>query len=145
MLARHSTSQQVAKRAKIILMASEGKNHRQIARELKVSRKMARLWRERWLELKQKDVPLRERLWDAERPGTPTKFTTEQVLQLFTMACESPEKYGRPISHWTSTELAQEMVEQKIVESISPRHVARLLSEATLKPHSSEYWLNPLI
>jgi transposase len=115
-------------------MASKGKNHRQIARELKISRKMARLWRERWLELKKKDVPVRERLLDAERPGSPTKFTTEQVLQLFAMACESPEKYGRPISHWTSTELAEEMEKQGIVSSISARHVGRLLSEATLKP-----------
>jgi putative transposase len=142
-LARHSTSQQVAKRAKIILLASVGKNHRDIARELDISRKMARLWRERWLELKQKDVTVKERLLDAERPGTPTKFTTEQILQLFTIACEPPEKYGRPISHWTSTELAEEMENQEIVETISPRHIARLLSEATLKPHQSEYWLNP--
>lgn len=61
-LARHSTSQQVAKRAKIVLLASLGKNHRDIARELDISRKMARLWRERWLELKQKDVTVKERL-----------------------------------------------------------------------------------
>ena len=80
-LARHSTSQQVAKRAKIVLLASLGKNHRDIARELDISRKMARLWRERWLELKQKDVTVKERLLDAERPGSPTKFTSEQVLQ----------------------------------------------------------------
>jgi putative transposase len=146
-LARHHTSQQVAKRANILLMASKGKNHRQIARELKISRKMARLWRERWLELKKKDVPVRERLLDAERPGSPTKFTTEQVLQLFAMACESPEKYGRPISHWTSTELASEMEKQGIVSSISARHVGRLLSEATLKPHQSEslvHWIASL-
>ncbi len=142
-LARHSTSQQVAKRAKIILLASQGKNHRTIAKELDISRKMARLWRERWLQLKQKDALVKERLLDAERPGSPTKFTTEQVLQLFAIACESPEKYGRPISHWTSRELAEEMVKQGIVESISTRHVGRLLSEATLKPHVSEYWLNP--
>ena len=142
-LARHSTSQQVAKRAKIILLASQGKNNRTIARELDISRKMARLWRERWLQLKQKDVTVLERLLDAERPGSPTKFTTEQVLQLFAIACESPAKYGRPISHWTSRELAEEMEIQGIVRSISPRHVARLLSEATLKPHQSEYWLNP--
>ena len=63
-LARHSTSQQIAKRAKIIVLASEGKNHRDIARDLELSRKMARLWRERWLELKQKDVPVKERLLD---------------------------------------------------------------------------------
>ena len=142
-LSRHSTPQQIAKRAKIILMASEGENHRTIARELNISRKMARLWRERWLELKEKDVSVEERLMDAARRGAPTQFTTEQVLQLFAIACESPEKYGRPISHWTSTELAEEMVKQKIVDYISPRHVARLLSEASLKPHLSEYWLNP--
>ena len=142
-LSRHSTSQQIAKRAKIILMASQGENHRTIARELNISRKMARLWRERWLELKEKNVSVEERLMDAARRGAPTQFTTEQVLQLFAIACESPEKYGRPISHWTSRELSEEMVKQKIVDSISPRHIARLLSEATLKPHLSEYWLNP--
>ena len=85
-LARHSTSQQVALRTKIILLASQGKNHRTIARELNISRKMARLWRERWLGLKNKDIPVKERLLDAERSGSPTKFTTEQVLQLFTIA-----------------------------------------------------------
>ena len=143
LLARHSTGQQIAKRAKIVLLAAQGKNHRQISRELGVSREMARLWRERWLELKQKDIPIRKRFQDAERPGVPTKFTTEQVLTLFATACESPEKYGIPISHWTSRELAEVMREQGIVESISPRHVGRLLSEATLKPQQSEYWLNP--
>lgn len=142
-LARHSTSQQIAKRAKIIVIAAQGKNHRQIARELEISREMARLWRERWLELKQDEVPVTERLLDAERPGVPTKFTTEQVLKLFAIACEPPEKYGRPISHWTSRELAEEIVKQGIVESISIRHVGRLLQEATLKPHRAEYWLNP--
>ena len=143
LLARHSTGQQIVKRAKIVLLAAQGKNHRQISRELGVSREMARLWRERWLELKQKEIPIRERFKDAERPGAPTKFTTEQVLNLFALACEPPEKYGIPISHWTSRELAEVIKEQGIVESISPRHVGRLLSEATLKPHQSEYWLNP--
>ncbi len=142
-LARHSTSQQIAKRGQIILLAAQGKNHRQIATELGVSREMTRLWRERWLELKQEEVAILERLKDAERPGAPTKFTTEQVLNLFAIACEEPEKYGKPISHWTSRELAEVMREQGIVESISKRHVGRLLSEATLKPQQSEYWLNP--
>ena len=30
-VARHSTSQQVAKRAKIVLLASQGRNHRDLA------------------------------------------------------------------------------------------------------------------
>jgi len=53
---------------------------------------------------------------------------------LFALACIEPSNYGRAISHWTERELADEMVKQCIVESIS-RHVGRLLQEAQLKPH----------
>ena len=68
---------------------------------------------------------------------------SEQILQLFAMACEKPDNYGRPISHWTSRELADEMIKQGIVATISPRHVGRLLEEADLKPHQSQCWLSP--
>ncbi len=140
---RHRTPQQIALRANIILLADEGLNHRDIGRELSISRDMARLWRNRWLDLSQKDTPILERLVDAPRSGGPATFSLEQVLQLFAIACESPETYGRPISQWTSRELADEMIKQGIVECISPRHVGRLMDEADLKPHQSQYWLNP--
>lgn len=140
---RHSTPQQIAIRASIILLAADGQNHREIARELNISRDMARLWRNRWLELSQKDIPVVERLADAPRPGGPMTFSLEQILQLFAIACEKPEDYGRPISHWTARELADEVIKQSIVVSISPRHVGRLMNEADLKPHQSQYWLNP--
>lgn len=140
---RHNTPQQLGLRASIILLADQGDNHQEIARELQISRDMARLWRNRWLELSQKEVSVVERLQDAERPGAPATFSLEQILQLFAMACEKPEQYGRPISQWTAGELADEMVKQGIVESIFPRHVGRLLEEASLNPHQSRYWLNP--
>jgi len=140
---RHSTPQQIGLRASIILLADEGHNHREIARTLNMSRDMARLWRNRWLELSQKDIPVAERLADAERPGSPMRFNLEQILQLFAIACEKPEHYERPISHWTARELADEVIKQGIVPTISPRHVGRLMAEADLKPHQSEYWLNP--
>lgn len=139
---RHSTPQQMALRAEIILLADEGQNHREIARRLDISRDMARLWRERWLTLSQKDVPVAERLQDAD-PGAPATFSLEQILQLFALACEKPQTYERPISHWTPRELASELVKEGIVKRISPRHLGRLLAEASLKPHSSGYWLNP--
>lgn len=142
-LKRHSTPQQIAIRASIIVLADEGLNHRDIARELNISRDMARLWRNRWLELSTQDIPALERLVDAPRVGGPSTFSLEQILQLFAIACEPPQTYGRPISHWTSRELADEMRQQGIVESISARHVGRLMSEADLKPHQSQYWLNP--
>lgn len=140
---RHHTSQQIALRAKIILLADEGKNHREIARELEISRKMAQLWRRRWFEGVASGAALAERLQDAERSGTPATFELEQVSHLFKIACDSPSEYNRPISQWTNRELADELVQQQIVESISPRHVGRLLAAADLKPHQSGYWLNP--
>lgn len=140
---RHSSPQQIALRASIILLADEGRNHREIARELNISRDMARLWRNRWLELSVKTMPVLERLADAPRPGGPMTFNLEQILQLFAIACQKPEDYGRPISHWTPRELSDEVKKLGIVESISPRHVSRLMAEADLKPHQSQYWLNP--
>lgn len=143
LLNRHSTAQQIALRGHIILLADEGKNHREIARELTISRDMARLWRHRWLERVPTDSPVAERLADAPRPGGPATFTLEQTLQLFALACENPEDSRRPISHWTPRELADEMVKRALVDRISPRHVGRLLAEADLKPHQCQYWLNP--
>ena len=143
LLNRHSTPQQIALRAKIILLAAQGNNNREIGRELNVSRFMARRWRNRWLELSQRSIPIIERLKDQERSGTPAKFRMEQVVGLFSIACSEPEDYGRPISDWTARELAEEMVKQNMVESISPRHVGRLLEEAQIKPHQSRYWLTP--
>ena len=140
---RHNTPQQIVLRAKIILLADQKQNNRAIARALNISRDMVRLWRERWLALEEKEVAASERLQDAERTGAPAIFNLEQILQLFALACEKPEDYGRPISHWTARELADEMVKQGIVETISSRHVRRLLEEAALKPHQSGYWLNP--
>jgi putative transposase len=47
LIKRHKVGQQIVLRARIILAAAEGKSNCQIARELQVSRQMARLWRER--------------------------------------------------------------------------------------------------
>ncbi|MGA1138283.1 MAG: IS630 family transposase, partial [bacterium] len=143
---RHNTPQQIALRAQIILLANTGKNNREIARELEVSRDMVRTWRSRWLQYTVRDpegLSILSRLQDAERPGAPPTFTAEQITHLFAIACDPPEIYNYPISHWGARELAEVMVKQNIVESISPRHVSRLLAEAHLKPHQSRYWLHP--
>ncbi len=140
---RHNTPQQIVLRAKIILLGSEGKNHGEIARTLDISLDMARLWRNRWLESSDRQLSTFERLQDSHRAGAPVKFSMEQVIELFALACSPPEDYGRPISHWTPRELADEIMKQGIIESISIRHVGRLLEEAELKPHQSRYWLTP--
>lgn len=136
---RPSTAQQLALRAKIILRASDGISQGQIARELGIGEAMSRRWRRRWLALSETALSVAERLADAPRPGAPATFSLEQITQLYALACAPPEQYGRPISHWTPQELADELMQQHIVEHISVRHVGRLLAEAELKPHQSRY------
>jgi putative transposase len=143
LLRRTSTPQQIALRAKIILRAATGSSNGKIAEELGISIEMSRRWRQRWRELSDREVPVIERLKDEARPGHPATFTMEQITQLYAIACSPPEQYDRPLSHWSARELALVMVEQCIVESISERHVGRLLTEADIKPYQSNYWLNP--
>jgi len=140
---KHSTPQQIALRARIILLADTGLNHHQIARELKTGHDLARCWRQRWLDSAGSARSVAERLQDVERPGAPATFTPEQITSLFALACETPAASGRPISQWSARELAEELVKRGIVFSISERHVGRLLAEADLKPHLSRYWLTP--
>jgi putative transposase len=127
---RHTTPQQVALRARIVLAAAAGRNTAEIARDLSMSLDMARLWRRRWLALQAAsldDLPLLDRLSDAPRSGKPVRITDEQVCQILELACEAPARSGRPISHWSEREIAAEVRERGIVDQISDRHAARLL------------------
>jgi putative transposase len=127
---RHNTPQQIALRGRIILAAADGKNNSQIARELGVNRETPRLWRNRWLSLSPvslDDLSVEERLEDLPRPGAPRQITADQRCQIEAMACEDPEDTGRPISHWTAREIADEIIARGILETISPRHAARPL------------------
>lgn len=127
---RHTVGQQIALRSRIVLSAAAGKNNSQIAKEEDVALDTVRLWRQRWLDLQPialTDLSVEERLQDLPRSGAPPRITAEQVCQITAMACEKPEESGRPISHWTAREIADEIMERKIVDHISPRHAARLL------------------
>jgi putative transposase len=129
---RHTTAQQLAIRAQVILAAAEGHNNAQIARDVGVDVDTVRLWRQRWLSFQAarlEDVSVAERLMDAPRPGHPARISAEQVCQIIALACEAPSLAGRPISQWTSREIAEEIRTRGIVEQISPRHAARLLKK----------------
>lgn len=130
LIKRHSTEQQVALRARIVLAAAAGQGNAQIGRELQVTVDTARLWRQRWLDLQAlpaAELSAEERLQDLPRPGAPARITADQVCQIAALACEQPAASERPISQWTSREIADEIVKRGIVEQISPRHAARLL------------------
>jgi putative transposase len=131
---RHTTPQQVALRARLVLAAAAGLNNAQVARQEGVDVGTARLWRGRWLGLRPialADLSVEERLADAPRSGAPARITAEQVCQIVALACEAPGQSGRPISQWTGREVADEVVARGIVPAISPRHAGRLLQRGT--------------
>ncbi len=129
---RHTTPQQVALRARLVLAAATGANNSQIARQEGVTVDTVRLWRTRWLGLQGvplADLSVEERLLDAPRPGKPVRISDEQVCHIIALACEAPERAGRPISQWTGREIAAEIKQRGIVDQISGRHAARLLKK----------------
>ncbi len=141
-LTRRSTSpQRLVWRAKSILLADEGQDNTMIAHQLFLARYTVRQWRQRWaaaadaINAAENEDAKDNRLTDVilsvlddnPRTGAPSTFTPEQIVHVVAMACTSPEAYGRPISHWSHRELADEMVKRQIVSSISPRSVGRFL------------------
>jgi putative transposase len=122
----HSTPQQVAVRARMILHAADGTHVRASARELGVWPKTVRYWRKRWRRAAEgQSVP--ERLADAPRSGAPATYTPEQICGVIAMTCEKPSQSERPISHWSQREIADEAMRRGLVPSISQRSVGRFL------------------
>ena len=143
--------------------AASGANNDQIATLLGIDRGTVRTWRMRWLEalprLKAAEKRaggggrgggdddddervvsglVEEVLVDEPRSGKPATFTPEQICQIVALACEEPrEESGRPISHWSTTELADEAIKRGIVESISARSVGRFLGRGGSSEASS--------
>jgi putative transposase len=134
LIKRHTTPQQIALRARLILAAGDGVNNAQVAHQEALSVDTARYWRShwgtRWLESRSvalRELSVKERLADAPRSGKPPTITDEQVCQIVALACEAPTQSGRPITQWSGREIAEEIKRRAIVERISGRHAARLL------------------
>jgi putative transposase len=120
----HGTPQQLALRARIILLADNGIGVRATARELLIQPRTVRQWRQRWRVGTGNPA---DRLADAPRAGAPARFTAEQVCAIIALACERPSACGRPITHWSQNELAREAVKRGLASSISQRSVGRML------------------
>lgn len=142
---RHPVRQQIAARARIILAAAAGQSNAEIARTLDFTLDTVRLWRRRWVDLQPiawEDLTVEERLEDLPRPGRPARITPEQVCRIRALACEQPEDSARPITHWTARELADEIIQRKIVTTISPGHAARLLKRCRAQAACSALVVN---
>jgi len=143
---RQTACQRLVRRVMILLALVATPCIEAVARDFRLSRMTVRLWRNRWngavptLLQAQKDNASEQQLLaliedvlnDDDRPGTPPTFSPEQIVQIIAVACEPPEKSGRPISHWTHRELADEVVKRKIVADIHPTTVGLFLKRGQL-------------
>jgi putative transposase len=150
-LARRETSpQRLVRRCNIVLGAADGANNEQIGRRLDIQRGTARTWRERWADAapgllvaeeegmddKGLSELIEQVLADEPRPGAPGVFEPEQIAQIIAVACEDPQESGRPVTHWTPRELADEVIQRGIVTTISPRSVGRFLKRGRFEAPS---------
>jgi len=149
-LRKQTLPHRLVQRARIILLASQGLSNTVISQKVNLHRHQVRYWRQRWLEAEQhlKELEgegisqkqlldeVNATLGDEPRSGAPATFTVEQIVAIVAVACEVPEGSGRPISHWTPRELADEVIRRGIVSSISPRSVRRFLKRSQLTTSS---------
>jgi putative transposase len=151
----YSSPHALVRRAQLILAMATGATNTQLALDFQLSRTTVILWRRRWLalestlhatdQLSAQELRTRvaEMLADQPRPGAPVTFSAEQVVQIVALACEKPTDCGRPISHWTPRELADEAITRQIVPQISPRSVGRFLKSGAVTAASRRILAQP--
>ena len=108
-------------RARVLLLSSEGKSSKQVRDHLGMTYKTIQNIKERYLS-----GGLEEALYDRPRPGAPKKFEGKQRAELTALACsDAPEGHAC----WSLQLLANKAVELGIVDSISGKHVGRILKK----------------
>jgi len=145
---KHKTRNQIVKRLKILLKASRGQSNYSISREVGVAHETVKRWRASWDSSYEKlliyeqgklgnGVSDKELLGemlsiikDKPRSGKPLVFTLSQKQQIVALACRKPSEYGLPQTRWTYKMLAHTAQAEKIVESISIRHVGGILKKS---------------
>src|SRR3954452_17137195 len=97
---RRTSSQALAQRSRIVLLAAGGLKNIEIAAELGVHRPMVTKWRNRFGEHRL------DGLVDDPRPGQPRKVTDEHVEEVITKTLESSPKNA---THWSTRSMAAEV------------------------------------
>ena len=145
--------QGLARRAEMILRAFERERNAAIAEVLGYERHAIGIWRRRWKASFEKLIDaecvgrpgelrrtIEAVLSDKARSGRRSRFEPDQVAMILAVACEPPEKSGRPLSHWTQPEWADEVVKRGIVPAISARHLGRFLKGGGPSAASQPLW-----
>jgi transposase len=124
-------------RAKIVLLAAQGRTSAVIAERLDVSVDVVGKWRKRFVEHGLAGLA------DRKRPGRPRSFAAPVVAEVKAMACRPPAAREVPLSRWSSAELAAQAVAEGLAVSVSASTVRRWLAEDAIKPWQHRSWIFP--
>jgi transposase len=113
----------VVLRSRIVLLAVDGMQNKQIAEQLGVSTRMVGLWRGRFIEYGVEGL-----LKDAPRPGRTPRITAEMVDAVVAKTTQSTPANA---THWSTRTMAR-------VTGISEASVRRIWHAHGLKPHRVE-------
>jgi transposase len=96
-----STAARVVMRSRIVLLASEGLQNKQIAEKLQIAPRMVTLWRGRFLE-----AGIEGLLKDAPRPGRTPSISAEVTAALIAKTTQSTPANA---TQWSTRTMAKEM------------------------------------
>lgn len=135
-------------RSRIVLLAAEGLNNKQISKQVGLGQDSVSKWRNRIIkglpllnEIARKDPSnlekeIKEFLLDRPRPGQPQIYTDEQIIKILEIACHNPTDHGYETSHWSLLQLVDVTVKEGIADSISAKTVSRFLKYGENPPTS---------
>ena len=144
-LASKPTSElRISQRAQLILCAAAGQSNRRIQERMGCDLKTIGKWRHRYLQRRQAEPERDIESWlaDAERPGRPAEFDEFFWTDVLAIATSDPEDSQRPVTHWSSWELAEEVVHRGLAARIHRSTISRFLAECKLQPHRVQEWMN---
>jgi transposase len=119
-----------AKRARIILMAAEGRSNRDIGMLVDLHYNQVGIWRQRYCAYGLAGLE------DEERPGRPHVYGHDDVLLLVKLVTTSPPD---STSRWTMESLAEAMAAHGV--PISASQIWRICSALDLKPWQVDSWM----
>lgn len=133
---RHRAPFAVVQRARIVLLAREGKGTEEIAGMVGCCARNVRKWKERFTA-----CPQRDSLEDVRRTGRPSGMSVATRCELVQLACERPDGVTTPFREvWTYASLA-EALHVRTGHELSVSEVGRILRFESIRPHRVKQWL----
>jgi transposase len=121
-VARRTTAQALALRARIVLACSTAGDNGVVAKKLGITRQTVGRWRNRFVRQRL------DGLLDEPRPGAPRSVTDDEVERVITLTLETKPKDA---THWSTRSMAKR-------SGLTQTAISRIWRAFSLQPHRTE-------